>query len=169
MQEFGMTNLTLTSGEVMRSWTIIFFLVFIREIYIMLQYSFIGLKGFSFLHHKPFLKWFSWLISISILYLNDTQLIQIFKRAMLNPQEIRLGCTIYKIFMASSRELWIINGFYLNDDRLFNIFNFAFSVAIKYSQSHLICDLQNSSNQVYNLIILFTDNFYLYLVLLFVS
>lgn len=59
MQEFGMTNLTLTSGEVMRSWTIIFFLVFIREIYIMLQYSFIGLKGFSFLHHKPFLKWFS--------------------------------------------------------------------------------------------------------------
>lgn len=78
----GLTNLTLKvpwNDEVMDY----SFLVFIRKLYINLQASFTRLKDFSSLDHILYFKLFSWLISISVLYLNDTPLTQIFKRALL--------------------------------------------------------------------------------------
>lgn len=82
VQAPGLTNLTFRvprNDEVMDS----SLLVFIRNLYINLQDSFTRLKDFSFLDHILYFKLFSWLLSISVLYLNDTPLTQIFKRALL--------------------------------------------------------------------------------------
>lgn len=112
-------------------------LVFIRGLYVILQASFTRLEDF-FSYHIQFLCH----VLMTYLYFYfvfEWHLIHrdFFKEALLNPREIKLVWIMYKLFTATSREFWIINGFYLNDDKMLNIFKLGFSVDVKYSQSHL--------------------------------